>query len=185
MNKRYQKNWNRAGILLAAAVCLSGCGAKSGNADTAEQTPAQTSDIQQSDTETQGQGAADLRSVYDSVGEAVELPSMVEGDDDYISNYYGIDPADLEDYIFAEAEDATLASCVIMMKAKDADAAGRVETALNTVLDQKAAEMQDYIPEQYDIVTDSSVKTSGTYVYLVISEDKGDIESVIASALKQ
>ena len=26
---------------------------------------------------------------------------MVEGDDDYISNYYGIDPADLEEYVFA------------------------------------------------------------------------------------
>ncbi len=187
MNKRYQKNWNKAGILFAAAVCLAGCGAK--DADTAGQEPVQSSEtqIQESgtaDTEVQNEPAADLRSVYDSVGEAVTLPSMVEGDDDYISNYYGIDPADLEEYVFAEAEDATLASCVIMMKAKDAEAAGRVETALNTVLNQKAAEMQDYIPEQYDIVTDSAVKTNGLYVYLVISEDKSDIESVIASALK-
>lgn len=177
MNIKYDRNWKKAGLLLAAAVCLGGCGAKAEDTNAADSAPAQNVTAQE-------ESAADLRTIYESVGEAVELPSMVEGDDDYISNYYGIDSADLEEYVFAEAEDATLASCVIMMKAKDEAAAARVETALNTVLSQKAAEMQDYIPEQYDIVTDSSVKTEGLYVYLVISEDMDKIESTIQSALK-
>lgn len=123
-------------------------------------------------------------SVYESVGKAVELPVMIEGDDDYISNYYGINPEDLEEYIFAEAEDAALASAVIIMKAKSEDSVTKITDSLNTVLAQKAAEMQDYIPEQYDIVADSLVRTEGLYVYLVISENAGDIESVIQSALK-
>ena len=125
-----------------------------------------------------------VQDIYKSVGESTELPSMVEGDDDFISNYYGIDPANLDSYVFASAEDATLATSVIIMKAKSEDAVADLESSLNTVKDQKAAEMQGYIPEQYDIVADSSVKTEGLYVYLVIAENAGDIEAVISAALQ-
>lgn len=125
-----------------------------------------------------------VQDIYKSVGESTQLPSMVEGDDDFISNYYGIDPANLDSYVFASAEDATLATSVIIMKAKSEDVVANLESALNTVKDQKAAEMQGYIPEQYDIVADSSVRTEGIYVYLVIAENAGDIESVISAALK-
>ena len=150
-------------ILMVITALLVGCGEKSEKA-----------------------GAADVsvQSVYEAIDTATELPSMIEGDDDFISNYYGIDPADLEEYTFAEAEDATLASAVIIMKVKSEDAAERIVGSLNTVINQKAAEMQDYIPEQYEIVADSSVKTEGLYVYLVIAENADDIESVIQSALK-
>ena len=153
-------------ILMTAAALLGGCGEKSG--------------------ETVSESVTDVsvQSVYEAVGAAVELPSMIEGDDNFISNYYGIDPADLEEYIFAEAEDATLASAVIITKVKSEDAVERIVSSLNTVINQKSAEMQDYIPEQYEIVADSSVKTEGLYVYLVIAENAGDIESVIQSALK-
>lgn len=159
--RKYQNIMKKAATLLCIAMVATGCGGNSAGApDVAVQT------------------------VYESVSGAVELPSMVEGDDDYISNYYGIDPEDLDEYIFAEAEDAALASTVIIMKAKSEDAVSRLTASLNTVLDQKAAEMQDYIPEQYDIVADSSVKTEGCYVYLVISENAAKIESAIQSALK-
>ena len=150
-------------ILMTVAALLAGCGGKSGKADAAD---------------------VSVQSIYEAVGAAAELPSMIEGDDNFISNYYGIDPADLEEYIFTEAEDATLASTVIIMKVKNEDAVERIVNSLNTVISQKAAEMQDYIPEQYEIVADSAVKTEGLYVYLVIAENAGDIESVIQSALK-
>ena len=141
-------------ILMVITALLVGCGEKSEKA-----------------------GAADVsvQSVYEAIDTATELPSMIEGDDDFISNYYGIDPADLEEYIFAEAEDATLASAVIIMKVKSEDAVERIVNSLNTVLNQKAAEMQDYIPAQYEIVADSSVKTEGHYVYLVKAENACDI----------
>lgn len=157
-----KRNRKTVVVLFTVAALLGGCGKKS------------------------EAGAADMsvQSVYEAVEAAVELPAMVEGDDDFISNYYGIDPTDLEEYVFTEAEDATLASAVIIMKVKSGDAVERIVDSLNTVINQKAAEMQDYIPEQYEIVADSSVKTEGLYIYLVIAENAGDIESVIQSALK-
>ncbi len=163
-------------ILMTAAALLGGCGEKSGETVSER--------VTESTQEEAGAADVSVQSVYEAVGAAVELPSMIEGDDDFISNYYGIDPVDLEEYVFAEAEDATLASAVIIMKVKSSDAAERIVGSLNTVINQKAAEMQDYIPEQYEIVANSSVKTEGLYVYLVIAENAGDIESVIQSALK-
>lgn len=149
-----------------------------GDAAQGDTAPAEAGDASEQEA------GADPKAVYEAVGQAVELPSMMEGDDDFISNYYGIDPEALDGYVFASAEDATLADSVIIMKVKSEDAVAGIEECLNTVLSQKAAEMEDYIPEQYEIVSRSSVKTEGLYVYLVISEKAGDIESVIQSALK-
>ncbi len=123
-------------------------------------------------------------SIYAAVGNQVALPSMIEGDDNFISNYYGINPADLDGYVFASAEDPTLADSVIIMKAKSGDGAERIVAALNTVIEQKAVEMENYLPEQYAIVAKSSVKTEGDYIYLVISAEADSIESVIRENLK-
>lgn len=43
--------------------------------------------------------------------------------------------------------------------------------------------MKDYLPAQYDIVDKSSVKTEGSYVYLVISEKADDIIRVIRTGI--
>lgn len=198
-------------FILAAALLAAGCGGQketteatasaetsdSGEAGGAESvsgengTDTQEAEALGEDTQAGGtEGASqqeagvDPRAVYEAVSQAVELPSMMEGDDDFISNYYGIDPEVLDGYVFASAEDATLADSVIVMKVKSEDAVAGIEECLNTVLAQKAAEMEDYIPEQYEIVSRSSVKTQGLYVYLVISENADDIESVIESSLK-
>lgn len=210
---KYRKTAVLTAMLLGISLFAAGCGGEGGKAG--DSGAANTAETEKSDgtadtTEAAGskesagsgeaEGAGDaaansqdgesakevsVQDIYKSVGESTELPSMVEGDDDFISNYYGIDPANLDSYVFASAEDATLATSVIIMKSKSEDAVASLESSLNTVKDQKAAEMQGYIPEQYDIVADSAVKTEGLYVYLVIAENAGDIESVISAALQQ
>ncbi|MCD8082985.1 MAG: DUF4358 domain-containing protein [Clostridiales bacterium] len=122
-------------------------------------------------------------SIYQAIEAQVGLPAMFEGDDAFIYNYYGIDPSVLESYVFASAEDATLADSVIIMKVLDPASTDGIVAGLQTVLDQKAVEMENYLPEQYQIVAASSVKTEGDYVYLVISENAGGIEAVIREAL--
>lgn len=209
---KYRKTAVLTAMLLGISLFAAGCGGEGGKAG--DSGAANTAETEKSDgtadtTEAAGskesagsgeaEGAGDaaansqdgesakevsVQDIYKSVGESTELPSMVEGDDDFISNYYGIDPANLDSYVFASAEDATLATSVIIMKAKSEDAVAALESSLNTVKDQKVAEMQGYIPEQYDIVADSAVKTEGLYVYLVIAENAGDIEAVISAALQ-
>ena len=47
----------------------------------------------------------------------MELCSPVTMTDSFISNYYGIDPDKLEEYVFSMSEDATSAETIIIMKA--------------------------------------------------------------------
>ena len=109
------------------------------------------------------------------------LPSMVSFDDSYISNYYGIDASQLDGYVFAAAEDVTQADNVVILKAKDASSVSTLSSQLATVKQQKEAELQDYNPTAYQVAAAGFVKTSGNYVYLIMSGNASQIDQVISA----
>ena len=109
------------------------------------------------------------------------LPSMVSFDDSYISNYYGIDASQLDGYVFAAAEDVTQADTVVILKAKDAGSVSTLSSQLATVKQQKEAELQDYNPTAYQVAAAGFVKTSGNYVYLIMSNNASAIDQVISA----
>ena len=109
------------------------------------------------------------------------LPSMVSFDDSYISNYYGIDASQLDGYVFAAAEDVTQADTGVILKAKDAASVSTLSSQLATVKQQKEAELQDYNPTAYQVAAAGFVKTSGNYVYLIMSGNASQIDQVISA----
>ena len=109
------------------------------------------------------------------------LPSMVSFDDSYISNYYGIDASQLDGYVFAAAEDVTQADTVVILKAKDVASVSTLSSQLATVKQQKEAELQDYNPTAYQVAAAGYVKTSGNYVYLIMSNNASAIDQVISA----
>ena len=109
------------------------------------------------------------------------LPSMVSFDDSYISNYYGIDASQLDGYVFAAAEDVTQADTVVILKVKDAASVSTLSSQLATVKQQKEAELQDYNPTAYQVAAAGYVKTSGNYVYLIMSNNASAIDQVISA----
>lgn len=109
------------------------------------------------------------------------LPSMVSFDDSYISNYYGIDASQLDGYVFAAAEDVTQADTVVILKAKNASSVSTLSSQLATVKQQKEAELQDYNPTAYQVAAAGYVKTSGNYVYLIMSNNASAIDQVISA----
>lgn len=109
------------------------------------------------------------------------LPSMVSFDDSYISNYYGIDASQLDGYVFAAADDVTQADTVVILKAKDASSVSTLSSQLATVKQQKEAELQDYNPTAYQVAAAGYVKTSGNYVYLIMSNNASAIDQVISA----
>lgn len=125
-----------------------------------------------------------LSDMYAEIESAVELPKMVILNDNYIANYFGIDLDTLEEYVFTNAEEVIYADTVIMMKAKSGTDKEVLKEALDTMIDHKKAELENYLPEQFKIVEKSTVQIKGDYVYLVISEKAADIEAVIAQYIK-
>lgn len=153
-----------AGIA-AVTVLLGGCG-ESSSAPGEENTQAKSID-----------------EIYEEISESVELYSPVEMADNFISNYYGIEMDTLEEYIFVMSEDATSAETIVIMKVKEEDDMEAITAALQVVVDAKKSEMENYLPEQFEIVKKSSVKSKGNYVYLVISEARETIEQIIEKGI--
>lgn len=145
-----------------------------------EKTEAETKSEETTAAETKaastGAAPADIYSKVTSY-----LPSMVSFDDSYISNYYGIDASQLDGYVFAAAEDVTQADTVVILKAKDASSVSTLSSQLATVKQQKEAELQDYNPTAYQVAAAGYVKTSGNYVYLIMSNNASAIDQVISA----
>lgn len=145
-----------------------------------EKTEAETKAEETTATETKaastGAAPADIYSKVTSY-----LPSMVSFDDSYISNYYGIDASQLDGYVFVAAEDVTQADTVVILKAKDASSVSTLSSQLATVKQQKEAELQDYNPTAYQVAAAGYVKTSGNYVYLIMSNNASAIDQVISA----
>lgn len=182
-----------AAVLAGAALIACGCGktqeesgasdevkeavpdeAKKTVSDEAKETvPNETND------DADAAAVKSIEETYNEIADAVALASPMLMDDDFIMNYYGIDSALLEEYVFSMSEDAAKAETVILMKAKEAGSLEDLKTSLQTVVDEKKNEMENYIPEQFAIVEKSKVQTKGNYIWLVISEQSDDILAII------
>lgn len=120
--------------------------------------------------------------IYEEIVASVELQSPMIVPEAFVANY-GIDFSAIDDYIFAMSEMSTSVETIAIFKSEDAASRENITSSLEMFADGKRAEMENYLPEQFDIVDRSSVKTSGDYVYLVISENAEAIEEIIAACL--
>lgn len=171
MNIAYKKILTVIGM---TGLLLSGCSNKEDS---------QTTPVANISTEQPAEAKA-LSDIYAEIEEKVELPKMVTLNDNYIANYFGIDLEGLEEYVFTNAEEVIYADTVILMKAKTETDKEALKEALTTMIDHKKAELENYLPEQFQIVEKSVVQTAGDYVYLVISEQAKDIETIIEQYVK-
>lgn len=160
-----------AALTIIVLLC-SGC---------TDKTQTTTSDaVQTSKSET---AAKSIDEIYQEITQSVTLQSPSCMDKDFISNYYGIDVATLSEYVFSMSEDAAQAETVIIMKAEKSEDLEGLSSCLQTVVDEKKNEMENYIPEQFAIVEKSKVQTKGNYVWLVISENAEAITDIIENSL--
>lgn len=192
------KKKNMAGFCacLAAAVLMAGgCGQSGKTVDTTvSQTAEKASETTGEEKEESPEASeteeapettgGTVNDIYSEIEGAVSLYSPVIMPDSFISNYYGIDVSALDEYVFAMSEEATSAETIVIMKVKSEDSLDAVKTALQTVIDEKKAEMENYLPEQFEIVKNSSVQVKGNYVYLVISEQAGTISEMIEAGIQ-
>lgn len=121
---------------------------------------------------------ASIADIEKEIESSVSLVAPMAMSDDFIFNYYGIDTSSLAEYSFVMSEEATSAETIIIIKVADGST-DQVKGQLQAILDEKAMEMEDYLPEEYEIVKKASVTVKGDYVYLVISNSASEIQSII------
>ena len=174
------KSTKAVAALAAIMLVCTGCSSDKAvhTANTTDQT-AVSDTADNTDTKT----AKSIDEIYQEIGQTVTLQSPQCMDDDFISNYYGIDASMLEEYVFSMSEDAAQAETIIIMKLKNTDDLASLQDSLQTVVDEKKNEMENYIPEQFAIVEKSKVQTKENYIWLVISENADAITDIIESGL--
>ncbi len=170
MNKIGRKILITIGIV---GLLLAGCSSKGNN---------QMSTVPGEEQITKEEKA--LTEIYDEITENVELPKMVVLNDNYIANYFAIELSGLEEYVFTNAEEVIYADTIIIIKAKPDTDKEALQEALETMIEHKKAELENYLPEQFKIVEKSKVQVSGDYIYLVISEKEADINAIIEKYVK-
>ncbi len=174
-------------VLTAATLFCAGCSdgtvqtASNMSPDTVSDETAGTNDI--SESSVSEDTALSIDALYQQIEQSVSLESPQLMDEDFILNYYGIDVTTLEEYVFSMSEDAAQAETIVIMKVKDTDDIDTFTDCLQTIVDDKKSEMQDYIPEQFTIVEKSKVQTKDNYIWLIISENADRIADVIESGL--
>ena len=164
-------------LILSGVMLLSGC------ADSTPVDSASTTSVTTSQTEEVIREAKTIADIYEEITQSVTLSSPFCWDEEFISNYYGIDVTSLEEYVFSMSEDATSAETVIIMKVKDSASISGLCDCLQVVVDEKKNEMENYLPEQFEIVEKSSVQTKDNYVWLVISENADAITKIIEDSI--
>ncbi|MGN0622050.1 MAG: DUF4358 domain-containing protein [Porcipelethomonas sp.] len=144
-------------LLLAAAASsvLAGCG------DSDARTDEPLSDIAQA--------------VMDC---GTEFPEMVEVNEDNFIYEYGLEAGDYEEYSVYWAGSGGDADEICIIKANDT---GKVKKAVKERLDRRKDDFEDYVEEEYEKLCDSKVKTKGSYIYWLCTNDNSRSEKELLS----
>lgn len=125
-----------------------------------------------------------INEIYGEITSAVTLPEMLSLSDDTLYAYVGIQSGLYKSFVAAIPLSATSGDMLFIFEANDAQSAGEIKTKLENFLAQKTVEMKDYIPSEYEKLTDSSVTAKGRYVWLVVSDNAQAILNIINDNIK-
>lgn len=124
-----------------------------------------------------------VSTVYSGISPMAE-GTLVEMNDNYISNYYGIDVADLQEYVFAQSDDPKSAETIIIFKCQDGEKRKLYVQAVENALNQKYDELTNYdLPDEAKLVKQSKIKKSDDLVYLVISDKSKEMNKIIKDSI--
>lgn len=125
----------------------------------------------------------DINTIYSGISPMAE-GTLVEMSENYISNYYGINTADLSQYVFAQSDDPTSAETIIIFECDDTEKRETYVESVNNALNQKYDEMSNYdLPDEAKLVKDAKVKTKGNLVYLIISDNADSMNKIVKDSI--
>ena len=110
------------------------------------------------------------------VEDATDL--VVMGDDD-LFDLIGIDPADCEDYVYLASADAISGRELIVVIAKDDDAADLAEEMLQAYLESRLRETRNYFPEAYQALTEAEVVRQDRVLILSVAAPSADEAQIL------
>ncbi len=131
-----------------------------------------------------GGKAVDTKAVMETVNTQFGYTDLkVLEDTDALNRYFQINPEDVKSFAAELSTTASQYTTVVLVEAVDADAAGRVKSALDAYLATQLNTAKSYDAEQVAMIEACSAKQAGNFVYLVVSDKFADIAGVIDGAI--
>lgn len=112
----------------------------------------------------------DLSALWTSIMESVEMPSLMELDDETLQLVYGIDPADLESYVARMPFMNVQATEFFLARVKD----GKMDTVKEAIEGRQADLVElwsRYLPDQFELVKNYQLVVNGSYVLFCVCGD--------------
>lgn len=127
----------------------------------------------------------DLKAVMNDINTQFGFSGLktLESADD-LNRYYMINTEDVKQFAAELSTAASQYTEVVLVEAVDQTASDNVKKQLEAHLNTQLSNAKSYDAEQVAMIESCSVKQSGNFVYLVVSDKFGDISGVIDAALK-
>lgn len=114
-----------------------------------------------------------VQAVWDAIS-TKELPFFMDMDDDILSDFYGINAADLVEYVGKMPMMNVQATEFLIAQVQS----GKMDT-VKAALEQRQADLEaqwaQYLPEQLELVKNYKLVTNGDYIMFAVTEYADDV----------
>lgn len=126
----------------------------------------------------------DLNSVMKDMKSQVTFTDTMDLTKDDLNSNYGIKSEDVKQFAALADTTGIKADELVMIEGKDANAAKRIKTALDSRYQEKINANISYLPEQYAIIKKCSVRQNGNYVSMLVSPNAEKIVKIYDGYIK-
>ena len=127
---------------------------------------------------------AALADVERAVTAQIEMGNMLEGDNQMIKRFYGLDPAVFDECVLYYPTTNMQAEELLIIKLADPAQAESVEAAIEARLETQKASFDGYGIEQYDMLTNNAVvEVRGNFVLFVVNAASAQAREAFLGAL--
>ena len=182
-------------MMLVGAIALSSLASCSVNttetskdtSDKVDETSAVTSteistDKNESKTESKDE-AINLIDLAAEIKGKLKATATLDKPTDELYNDTGIVDTTFNNYVWFSEMSGLSSEMVAIFDAKSEADLGTIKGFLEGYVQSVVNQMKDYNADNYDMATKAVIKTSGLYIYLVISPNVTEIDSLIAAKL--
>lgn len=157
----------RSGVaLLLTLLCLGSFVSCGGDSDDPS---AATTTEKSKDENPQTPRSIDVAALKDEIIADLQVTDSVDIAADLLLDLYGIAAEDVAEASGYMTMDGVFPDEVIMVKAVDDAAAGRIADALNRRLEEVKIQSENYDPENYALAQKCKVQSEGVYVVMFLS----------------
>ena len=127
---------------------------------------------------------ADPRDVAAAVTAEIDMSQMLEGDNQLIKRFYGLDPAAYEACILYYPTTNMMAEEVLIVKLRDVSQQEAVRKAAEKRIETQKTTFEGYGVEQFEMLTTNAViEVRGNYVLFVVNANSAQAKKAFLKAL--